>query len=91
MASEPGLDNSPDEDDDGPTVEAPPEAEPLALSGKLVRVRYLHAMAGQHFTREVGQEYDIDTAEADRLVAAEFAEFVEDGEAPQKKKKKKGQ
>jgi hypothetical protein len=60
-----------------------------------VKVKYLVSMAGTHFVRSPGDPGEVDDAEGARLVAAGFAEEVEDepGEddgKPKGKPKKKG-
>ena len=63
----------------GALVKEKDEPTPLKLTGKLVRVRYRVAMAGDRFVRNPGDEGEEDSAVADRLFAAGFAEPVKAG------------
>jgi len=59
-----------------------------------MRVRYLVSMAGTDFSRNVGDESEIDNAEGERLKAAGYVEEVveakESTERPAEKKKSEG-
>jgi hypothetical protein len=70
MAAEPGMVEDGADEDGGPG--------PLKMTGRMVRVRYLVCAAGTRFFRDVGDECEIDEAEARRYVEAGAVELVKE-------------
>jgi hypothetical protein len=93
MPSEPGLDAD-QSDDDGPAnvvkAEGPAEPKPFVPSGKLVKVRHLHAMAGTFTSYDVGCEREVDEVEALSMERAGFVELVGEDGVPVKRRKRGG-
>jgi hypothetical protein len=70
MAAEPGMVEDGADEDGG--------HKPLKMTGRMVKVRYLMCAAGTRFVRDVGDECEIDEAEAERYAAVGAVELVKE-------------